>query len=103
MQKRIIDTADQVRSVNDTHYWEKEVAVEAYRGYESKVADMVDYTCRVSSRFMRTCLADERLMTYENLRQNFLEPIDSPAVPVPLNDVMVATFTTGLPRHRSPP
>jgi hypothetical protein len=91
--KRMIDTADQVRSVNDTHYWEKEVAVEAYRGYESKIADMVDYTCRVSSRFMRTCLADERLMTYENLRQNFLDPIDSPAVPVPLNDVMVATFT----------
>jgi hypothetical protein len=91
--KRIIDRSDQVRSVNDTHYWEKEVAVEAYRGYEAKIADMVDYTCRVSSRFIRTCIADERLMTFENLRQNLLDPIDSPTVPVPLNDVMVATFT----------
>ena len=91
--KRMIDRADQVRAVNDTNYWEKQVAVEAYRGYESKIADMVDYTCRVSSRFMRTCLADERLMTFENLRQNFLDPIDNPAVPVPMHDVMVATFT----------
>jgi hypothetical protein len=90
---RIIDRSDQVRSVNDTHYWQQKVAVEAYRGYESKIADMVDYACRVSSRFMRTCLADERLMTFENLRQNFLDPIDSTAVPVALNDVMVATFT----------
>jgi hypothetical protein len=91
--KRMIDRSDRVRSVNDTSYWEKEVAVEAYRGYESKIADMVDYTCRVSSRFMRTCLADEGLMTFENLRQNFLDPTDNPAVPIPLNDVMVATFT----------
>ena len=91
--KRIIDRSDRVRSVNDPHYWEKTVAVEAYRGYESKIADMVDYTCRVSSRFMRSCLADEDLMNFENLRQNFLDPIDSPSVPVPLNDVMVATFT----------
>jgi len=91
--KRIIHRSDQVRGINDTHYWAKQVGVEAYRGYESKIADMVDYTCRVSSRFMNTCLADESLMTFENLRQNFLDPIDNPAVPVPLNDVMVATFT----------
>jgi hypothetical protein len=91
--KRIIDRSDRVRSVNDAHYWEKTVAVEAYRGYESKIADMVDYTCRVSSRFMKTCLADEGLMNFEYLRRNFLDPIDSAAVPVPLNDVMVATFT----------
>jgi Domain of unknown function (DUF5624) len=90
---RLVERADQVRCINDIQYWEKQVAVEAYRGYEAKIADMVDYTCRVSSRFMRTCLADECLMTFENLRQNFLDPIDSPAVPVPLNDVMVATFT----------
>jgi hypothetical protein len=90
---RMIDRADRVRSVNDTSYWEKVVAVEAYRGYESKIADMIDYACRASSEFMRTCLADERLMTFEHLREGFLDPIDSAAVPIPLNDVMVATFT----------
>jgi hypothetical protein len=90
---RMIDRADRVRSVNDTSYWEKVVAVEAYRGYESKIADMIDYACRASSEFMRTCLADEGLMTFEHLREGFLDPIDSAAVPIPLNDVMVATFT----------
>jgi hypothetical protein len=90
---RMIARADRVRSINDTSYWEKVVAVEAYRGYESKIADMVDYTCRASSEFMRTCLADERLMTFQHLRASLLDPIDSAAVPVPLNDVMVATFT----------
>jgi hypothetical protein len=91
--KRIIEKADQVRSINNANYWGGEVAVEAYRGYESKIADMVDYTCHVSSQFMRECLKDEQLMTFEHLRRNFLDPIDDEAVPVPLNDVMVATFT----------
>jgi hypothetical protein len=90
---RMIARADRVRSINDTSYWEKVVAVEAYRGYESKIADMVDYACRASSEFMRTCLADECLMTFEHLRASFLDPTDSAAVPIPLNDVMVATFT----------
>jgi hypothetical protein len=90
---RMIARADRVRAINDTSYWEKVVAVEAYRGYESKIADMVDYTCRVSSQFMRKCLEDERLMTFEHLRESFLDPIDNPDLPIPLNDVMVATFT----------
>jgi hypothetical protein len=90
--KRMLDRADRVRSINHTSYWEKVVAVEAYRGYESKIADMVDYTCRVSSQFLRKCLEDERLMTFEHLRGSFLDPTDSEELPVPLNDVMVATF-----------
>jgi hypothetical protein len=90
---RLIDRADRVRSINNTSYWENVVAVDAYRGYESKIADMVDYACRVSSRFMKTCLENERSMTFEHLRASFLDPINSAAVPIPLNDVMVATFT----------
>jgi len=90
--RRMLDRAERVRSINHTSYWEKVVAVEAYRGYESKIADMVDYTCRVSSQFLRKCLEDEGLMTFEHLRGSFLDPIDSEELPVPLNDVMVATF-----------
>src|ERR1700744_2972559 len=36
--KRFIDRSDQVRSINDAGYWKNVVAVEAYRGYESKIA-----------------------------------------------------------------
>ena len=91
--RRLLETADQVRSINDTRYWQSEVAVEAFQGYEAKIADMVDYACRVSGQFLRTCLADERVMTYENLRHNYLDPTANAAYPVPMNDVMVATFT----------
>jgi hypothetical protein len=91
--KRVIDRSDRVRRINDEEYWHKEVAVDAYRGYESKIADMVDYACCASSQFMRGCLEDERLMTFEHLREYLLDPVDSAAVPIPLNDVMVATFT----------
>jgi Domain of unknown function (DUF5624) len=91
--KRVIDRSDRVRRINDEEYWHKEVAVDAYRGYESKIADMVDYACCASSQFMRGCLEDERLMTFEQLREYLLDPVDSAAVPIPLNDVMVATFT----------
>jgi hypothetical protein len=90
---RLLTTADQVRAINDIRYWQNEVAVEAFRGYEGKIADMVDYACRVTTQFLKMCLAEERLMTYDNLRQNYLDPANSAAVPVPLNDVMVATFT----------
>src|SRR5260370_41950299 len=54
---------------------------------------MIDYTCEVSKTFMRACLADESTMTHENLRKNFLDPTDSAEIPIPINDVMVATFT----------
>jgi hypothetical protein len=91
--QRLLATAAEVRAVNSLGYWEKEVAVEAFRSYEPKIVDMVDYACRVSTEFLSACVADESSMTYENLRQNYLEPIDNESVPIPLNDVMVATFT----------
>lgn len=90
---RLISRSDQVRSINDAGYWERTVAVHAYRGYEQKIADLVDYACLLSSRFMTECLEDERRMTFEHLRQDFLDPVDNQAVPVSMNDVMVATFT----------
>src|SRR6201996_975995 len=90
---RLLESADQVRNINNIQYWQNEVAVESFRGYESKIADMVDYACRVSSQFLRACLADEGLMSYEILRQNYLDPSDNAAISIPLNDVMVATFT----------
>ena len=91
--QRLIARAERVRAVNSATYWQKTVAVDAFRGYEAKIADMVEYACRVCSQFMRDCLDGESRMTFDHLRRELLDPIDCPAVPVPLNDVMVATFT----------
>jgi len=90
--RRLLTSIDEVRTINDASYWQTHVAVEALRGYESKIADAVDYACAITERFMRRCLSDERRMTYENLRRDYLEPVADPATPVPMNDVMVGTF-----------
>jgi len=69
------------------------VAVRAFKGYESKIVDLIDYTCEVSKTYLRACLADESIMTHENLRKHYLDPVNSAEIPIPINDVMVATFT----------
>jgi Domain of unknown function (DUF5624) len=90
---RLIERIEGIHSINDETYWKDVVAVEAYKGYESKIVDMIEYTCNVSKTYMRACLEDESVMTYENLRKEFLDPVGSAEIPVPINDVMVATFT----------
>jgi Domain of unknown function (DUF5624) len=90
---RLLERIEAIHSINDENYWKEVVAVEAFKGYESKIVDMIDYTCEISKTYIRACLADESLMTFENLRKTFLDPVDSSEIPVPVNDVMVATFT----------
>ncbi len=90
--ERLIERTARAREINTERYWANEVAVAAWAGYESKIVDLVDYTCDVTISYLSGCLADESKMTFENLRGAFLDPIDCPEIQVPINDVMVATF-----------
>lgn len=90
--ERLIERTVKVREINTASYWTNEVAVEAWAGYEPKIVDLVDYTCEATLAFLSGCLADESRMTFENLREAFLDPVKSSEIPVPINDVMVATF-----------
>jgi len=90
--ERLIERTVKVREINTASYWTNEVAVEAWVGYEWKIVDLVDYTCAATLEFLSGCLADESRMTFENLREAFLDPVKSSEIPVPINDVMVATF-----------
>jgi hypothetical protein len=90
---RLIERMERIHAINDDSYWIDVVAVEAFKGYESKIVDLIDYTCEVSKTYLRACLADESVMTHENLRKHYLDPVNSAAIPIPINDVMVATFT----------
>jgi hypothetical protein len=89
---RLLERTVKAREFNTSAYWTDEVAVEAWAGYESKIVDLVDYTCDVALAFLSGCIADESKMTFENLREAFLDPVGSAEVPIPINDVMVATF-----------
>src|ERR1700694_566992 len=90
--KRLIDQIDRARRINSEEIWREEIAVPALAGYESKIADLIDYSCAVTKAFLVAGLADESLMNFKYLREHYLEPANSAAVPVPINDMMVATF-----------
>ena len=89
---RLIDQIDRTRRINSEELWREEIAVPALAGYESKIADMIDYSCAVTRAFLAAGLADESLMSFQQVREQYLEPVGSAAVPVPINDMMVATF-----------
>jgi hypothetical protein len=89
---RLIEQIDRTRRINSEKFWREEIAVPALAGYESKIADMIDYSCAVTRTFLVAGLADESLMNFKHVREHYLEPVGSAAVPVPINDMMVATF-----------
>ncbi|HEY2635147.1 MAG TPA: DUF5624 domain-containing protein [Steroidobacteraceae bacterium] len=89
---RLIGQIDSTRRINSEELWREEIAVPALAGYESKIADLIDYSCAVTRAFLVDGLADESLMNFHHLRAHYLEPVGSAAVPVPINDMMVATF-----------
>jgi Domain of unknown function (DUF5624) len=89
---RLIDRILKVRAVNDEAYWRDTVAVAAWSGMEGKIADLVDYSCDVTLDFLRRGLRDQARLSFDYLRQHFLDPVDSPDVPVPMNDMMAGTF-----------
>ena len=84
--------AREVRAANSARYWKDTVAVEAFRGREDKIAALIDYACNVTEAYLATCVANENQMTFENLRRSYLDPTGNPAVPIPIDDVMIATF-----------
>jgi len=75
---RLIDQIDRTRRINSEKFWREEIAVPALAGYESKIADMIDYTCAVTRTFLVAGLADESLMNFQHVREHYLEPVDPP-------------------------
>jgi Domain of unknown function (DUF5624) len=89
---RLIAQLQRTRQASSPELWRDEIAVPALAGYESRIADMIDYGCAVTSDFLQKALADDSLMTFESVRNLYLDPAGSATVPVPINDLMVATF-----------
>jgi Domain of unknown function (DUF5624) len=89
---RLTDEIQKVRTVNSESFWRETVAVAAWAGMESKLADLVDYSCNVTLDFFSRALHDQTRMSFDYLRRHFLDPVDSPDVPIPMNDMMAGTF-----------
>jgi len=90
--RRLIEQSAKVQEINTVAYWRDTVAVEAWAGLEEKIVDMVDYSCDVTRDYLTRGLADPSILTFPYLRDQFLDPVDSTEVPVPMNDMMAATF-----------
>jgi hypothetical protein len=90
---RLLQATETARKANSAALWRDVIAVEAYAGREQKIAEMVDYTCTVTERYLRLVLEDDSLLTPEGHRADYLEGRGRDiGATVPMNAVMVATF-----------
>ncbi|HEY2057771.1 MAG TPA: DUF5624 domain-containing protein [Amycolatopsis sp.] len=90
--ERLLAEVRSCRATGSAELWRDRIAVEAYRGREQQIADLVDYSCAVTERYLTAALADEQYLTAETLRTDYLEGGGDVELPVPVNHMMVATF-----------
>lgn len=90
--RRFIAQTQRVRAINNEAYWRDVAAVEAWRGLERKIVDMVDYACVTTIDFLEKGLADPARLTFPFVRDNFLDATGPEAPAVAMNDMMAATF-----------
>ena len=90
--RRLMEQIARVRAINTEAYWRDTVAVTAWVGQESKITDLVEYSCAVTLDYLTRALADQTLLTFDHLREHYLDPVHSERVPVPINDMMAGTF-----------
>ncbi|MGI5499338.1 DUF5624 domain-containing protein [Lentzea sp. CA-135723] len=85
--EKLLADVEKARVANGLALWRDEIAVGAFRGIEQEIADMVDYSCAVTARYLRRALSEEDYLSAESLTADYLD-----GSPVPINHMMVATF-----------
>ena len=92
--ERLYEATQAARKANSMELWRDRIAAEAYRGREQAIADMCDYACAMTMRFLNAVLNDETKMNPQFLRDHYLEPIASNELgaTISINAVMIATF-----------
>ena len=88
---RLLEHLDAVLAINTAAYW-RALEVNAWRNLEGNIAQLTGYTCSVTRAYLRAALADESLLDFGAVRERFFDPVDSPEVPVAMNDMMAGTF-----------
>src|SRR5258708_3895807 len=87
--QRLLAKVEAARAANSVELWRDTIAVEAYRGREQAIADLIDHPCRRTEAYLRTALADERYLCARTLREDYLAGAGGS---VPMNHMMIATF-----------
>jgi hypothetical protein len=84
--------AQAVREANSVALWREHVAVESFSGHERKIGNLVEYTCGATIDWLTRAEQDPEVLSFERLNAEYFAAPSSGALPVPMNDVMFATF-----------
>ena len=84
--------ARNTREANSPALWRDEIAVRSLAGFDVQLANLVDYTCGTTIDLLDRAADEPLLMTFDSLRDCYFAPLDPDTIPVPMNDVMFATF-----------
>ena len=89
--ENLMARAAAIRAVNSPAFWHDDVAVEAWAGRETAIANMVDYACEATGYMVARLFADPTI-DHAYLRAHFLDTSTPDDILVPMNDMMAATF-----------
>jgi len=91
--ERLLHATEEARAANSPELWRDVIAVPAYRGRETAIANMVQYGCEVTETYLKRALANPETFTAQDMREQFLEARGNLAgAVVPINKLMIATF-----------
>jgi hypothetical protein len=90
---RLLRATKAARAASSASLWRDQLAIRAFAGREEAIAAMIDYSCRLTERFLERALDDPAYLTMSAVRHDYLEgPARDGDLPVPFNKVMIATF-----------
>ena len=91
--ERLLAVTESARRANSPALWRDLIAVPAYAGRETAIANLVHYACEVTEIYLKRALANPETFTAEDMREQYLEARgDLPGAVVPVNKLMIATF-----------
>jgi hypothetical protein len=90
---RLIESTRLARLANSPALWREVIAVAAYRGRETRIAELVDYSCTMTERYLERALRLPQTFTAADLREHYIEARGHAiGATVPMNAAMIATF-----------
>lgn len=81
-----------VHKVNSPSFWREDVAADAFRGREDKIAAMTAYACSATFIILDRLLDNPERVDFDYLCSEWLDATGKGEFPAAMNDMMAATF-----------
>ncbi|OQV07206.1 hypothetical protein CLAIMM_11672 [Cladophialophora immunda] len=91
--EKLLSRIAEVQRVNSVSLWRDELKVAAFAGREEVIANMIDYACSLTAKFLEAVLEDPQRLNPNFLSEEYLEPTGTVlGATIPMNAIMIATF-----------